>query len=57
MVDVRLITLLPPAPPVSQPPAAGAVTTQGSATIVPQLPAGSILSGYRMQRATPPPIS
>jgi len=50
MVDVRLITLLPPAPPVSQPPAAGAVTTQGSATIVPQLPAGSILSGFIINR-------
>lgn len=50
MVDVRLITLLPPAPPVTGSAATAAVTTQGGAPIVPQLPAGSILSGFIINR-------
>ncbi|MDX2072745.1 MAG: hypothetical protein SFX19_00075 [Alphaproteobacteria bacterium] len=48
MVDVRLITLLPP-PAIAQPTGAQPVTTQG-ATVVPQLPAGSILSGFIINR-------
>jgi len=58
MLDVRLITLLPPAPPVAQtaapsiaqPSAAGSVTTQGAALALPQLPAGSVLAGFIINR-------
>jgi len=49
MIDVRLITLIPPAPPVAQPASAQAVTTQG-ATVTPQLANGSILSGFIINR-------
>ncbi len=48
MLDVRLITIIP-TPTISQPHAAQGVTTQGAA-IVPQLPNGSILSGFIVNR-------
>jgi hypothetical protein len=65
MFDVRLISLLPPAQVVSQPPvipgvtqvsAPTSVTTQGSGVLA-QLPTGSVLSGFIINRdATGNPI-
>ena len=56
MVDVRLISILPP-PVISQPAAAQTVTTQGSVATPPQIPNGSILSGFILNRdATGNPI-
>lgn len=49
MVDVRLITIIPPPTAVSQPSSSPGVTTQG-ATIQPQLPTGSVLSGFIINR-------
>lgn len=51
MVDVRLVTLIPPTPPVAQTSSAQTVTTQGG-TIISQLPAGSLLSGFILNRDT-----
>lgn len=49
MVDVRLIGLIPPAPAVTQVSSSPTVTTQGAA-IVPQLPTGSVLAGFIINR-------
>lgn len=48
-MDVRLITLIPPTPPVAQSTGAQATTTQGT-LIVPQFPAGSVLAGFIINR-------
>lgn len=50
MVDIRLITLIPPAPAVTQPPSAQAVTPQGTSPTLAQLPVGSLLSGFILNR-------
>lgn len=49
MVDIRLITILPPQPIIAQPQVAQQATTQGT-SILAQLPTGSLLSGFIINR-------
>lgn len=50
MFDIRLITILPSAPGIQQPSTAFGLSNQTTPTILTNLPAGSILSGFIINR-------
>ena len=50
MLDVRLISVIPAQPSIAQPGTAQTVTTQAGAPVLPQLPNGTVLSGFIINR-------